>query len=180
MLKHCHEIECVIKLPKLLNHSKKGSTWTGKRLRSNNVAVWLFLCQNWFFQTWIFPILFYLFSFTSEFCYIFIENWQSYKERLFFADIETFSIVSNIFEHILNQFAKHMEALIIAETQVSWQRKKQSLAVLSKKGSFKISWYISQNTAQKLNLLWFMWLLWSGVLCICGIIENNIVNKFIK
>ena len=25
-----------------------------------------------------------------------------------------------------------------------------------------------------------IWLLWSDVLCICGIIENNIVNKFIK
>ena len=27
---------------------------------------------------------------------------------------------------------------------------------------------------------YFMWLLWSDMLCICEIMENNVVNKFIK
>ena len=67
---------------------KKWSIFTGKWSKSNNVAVWPFFCQKLFFQTWTFPCLFYLFNLKfSEFCYVFIKNWQSYKEKLFFADI---------------------------------------------------------------------------------------------
>lgn len=37
----------------------------------------------------------------------------------------------------VNQFLKHAVAAISANTQVSWQRKKQSLSVFYKKGVFK-------------------------------------------
>ena len=35
------------------------------------------------------------------------------KKNYFFADIEILTIVSNIFEHVLNQFSKHMEVDIV-------------------------------------------------------------------
>ena len=47
----------------------------------------------------------------SEFCYIFIKNRQICKEKSLFADTEIFTIVSDIFEHVLNQFSKHMVLL---------------------------------------------------------------------
>ena len=82
------------------------------------------------FQNWNFPSLFYLLNFIfSEFCDSFIKNRQSYKEKLFSADIKIFTIVS-VFEHVLSEFSKHMEAFIVASTQVYWQRKNQSLEVL--------------------------------------------------
>ena len=33
---------------------------------------------------------------------------------IFFEDIEIFTILSDIFDHVLDQFSKHMEAIIIA------------------------------------------------------------------
>ena len=53
--------------------TKKGSTLTSKWSRSNNVAVWPFFSQNWFFQTSTFSSLFYLFNFIfSEFYVTFL------------------------------------------------------------------------------------------------------------
>ena len=77
--------------------TQKRSTLTA---RSNNVAVWQFFNQNWFFQTWPFSSLFYSLNFIfSEFCYISIKNFQkvnflkSFNEMLFFADFEIFSCI---------------------------------------------------------------------------------------
>ena len=90
----------------------------------------------------------YLVSFYGNFVTFSSKNWQSYKEKLLFSDIEIFTIVSDVFEHVLKQFSKHMEAILIALKQVCWQRQKQSLAVFSKKR-------YSQNsgkTLQKSNI----------------------------
>ena len=58
------------------------------------------------FLTWILPCLFYLCDFIfSEFCYIFFKNWQSYTET-FSAYMKIFTIVSDIFKDVLNQFSK--------------------------------------------------------------------------
>ena len=82
---------------------------------------------------WV-PNLFYLFNFFfSEFSDNIIKNWQSCKEKLIF------TIVSNISQHALNKFSKHMEPVIVAWTQICQQRKQQSLTLL-----YKTVWY-SQN-----------------------------------
>ena len=74
---------------------KKGSTLIGNWSINNNVALWSFLCQNWFFQTWTFPSLFYLFNF------IFSELYHIFKKTgYFFADIEIFTIAYDVFEHV--------------------------------------------------------------------------------
>lgn len=105
-----------------------------------------------FFQTWTLPSLFHLFNFIfSKFSYVFIEDWQRYKEKIFFADSEIVTIVSDNFEHVLNKFSKHMKAAIVAETQICWQRKKQSLVILCKKGILKIIRQISENAAKQSN-----------------------------
>ena len=88
------------------------------------------------FQSCTFPTLFYLFNFIfSEFCYILIKNWQSYKEKLFFAGIEIFTIVSNIFGHVLNQFSKHMESCYYCINRKNnviwyWQRGWKNIGII--------------------------------------------------
>ena len=44
-----------------------------------------------------------------------------------------------------------MKAAIVAETQICWQRKKQSLVILCKKGILKIIRQISENAAKQSN-----------------------------
>ena len=109
----CYKITQIVKPQQ--KTTQKRIYLQGKWSRGNNFAFWPFLCQNYFSQAWTCPTLFYLFNFiSSEFCYIFIKNWQKYIEKLFFADIEIFTIVSDIFEHVINQFSKHMEAATVA------------------------------------------------------------------
>ena len=45
---------------------------------------------------------------------------------------------------------------------------------------FSFQVFVKIRVPSVIPLMWFMWLLWSDVFCICGIIGYNIVNKCIK
>ena len=45
---------------------------------------------------------------------------------------------------------------------------------------FSFQVFVKIRVPSVIPFMWFMWLLWSDVFCICGIIGYNIVNKCIK
>ena len=90
-------------------------------------------------------LIFWTRTFSYLFFYlIFIKNWQSYKEKFFFAYFGMFAI---IFEHVL---FKAYGTWYLAWTQTSWQKKNQSLALLCKKSCFQ-NFIISESNAIKSN-----------------------------
>ena len=127
------------------------STLTGKWSRINSVG-YFSVKIHFFFELELFELdLFYLFNVMfSEFFYIFIKNWPSYNEKLFFC---RFLNVRNCVWYFWTcPASKYMGAVIFAYTQFSWLGKKQPLAFVCKKGIFRIWWQLSETTATKSTL----------------------------